>query len=150
MSLIRYRPFSAISDLQNEINSLFSKQFSSENGESYESVLSNWAPAVDIKEEDKQFVIHADVPGVDPRNIEIHMENDVLTIKGEKLTESKKEEEGYSRIERSSGSFYRRFTLPDTIDAANIQAKTKNGVLEIIIPKTKKAESKRIQVKAED
>ena len=106
----------------------------------------DWVPAVDIKEEDTRFVIHADVPGVDPDDIEVRMEDGVLTIKGERQSEDKEEREGYKRIERVRGSFFRRFSLPDTADAEGITAKAKNGVLEIIIPKHEKVQPRRIEV----
>lgn len=106
----------------------------------------NWAPAVDIKEEADAYVLYADLPGVDPKDIEVHMENAVLTIKGERTTESKEEQDNYSRIERVTGSFYRRFTLPETVDAEKISAKSYNGVLEVRIPKQEKVHPRRITV----
>ena len=84
-----------------------------------------WAPAVDIKEEADKFVIYADIPGVKPENIEVSMEAGVLTVKGEKESETKTEKEGYKRVERTSGSFYRRFSLPDSADGDAINAKCK-------------------------
>jgi HSP20 family protein len=106
----------------------------------------NWAPAVDIKEEADAYVLYADLPGVDPKHIEVHMENGVLTIKGERTTESKQEEDSYTRIERVTGSFYRRFTLPESVDAEKISAKSQNGVLEVRIPKQEKVQPRRITV----
>jgi HSP20 family protein len=106
----------------------------------------NWAPAVDIKEEADAYVLYADLPGVDPKHIEVHMENGVLTIKGERTTESKQEEDNYTRIERVTGSFYRRFTLPESVDAEKISAKSQNGVLEVSIPKQEKVQPRRITV----
>ncbi|MDQ5900123.1 MAG: Hsp20/alpha crystallin family protein [Candidatus Rickettsiella isopodorum] len=107
---------------------------------------SRWAPAVDIKEEPARFVLFADIPGVDPKDIEISMESGILTIKGERVATHPEEKEGYTRIERSKGSFYRRFALPDTADADNITAEGKQGVLRIIIPKSEKAAAKKIKV----
>ena len=101
---------------------------------------------VDIKEEENRYVIHADVPGVDPADIEVNMENGVLSIKGERESESKEEREGYKRVERVRGSFFRRFNLPDTADAEAISAKSKDGVLEIVIPKQEKPQPKRIRI----
>ena len=102
---------------------------------------------MDIKEEENRFLIQADVPGVDPKDIEITMENGVLTIRGERAAEARKEGEGYTRVERVRGSFYRRFSLPDTSDAERIEAQGKNGVLEVVIPKKEKAKPKRIAIK---
>lgn len=150
MALIRYRPYSLLKELQNEVSRLYGENWpalTTEEG----TMATGWAPAVDIKEDDKQFMVFADIPGVDPKSINIRMdENGVLTVSGEKTTESKKEEKGYTRIERFSGSFYRRFTLPDTADSHNISAKSKHGVLELIIPKKAKSQPKSIEVKVEE
>jgi HSP20 family protein len=107
----------------------------------------NWVPAVDIKEEADRFILHVDVPGVEPDKIEVSMENNILTIKGNRETVHKEDEKGYHRIERVRGSFYRRFTLPDTANAEEINAKAKQGVLELTIMKKKAAEGRKIQVK---
>jgi len=115
-----------------------------------EANLSHWVPSVDIKSEEKRYVIFVDVPGVKPDKIEVFMENNMLVIKGERSTETKESEEGYSRVERVSGSFYRSFTLPDDADAESIKAHSENGVLELSIPKKKQTTSKRIEVKVKD
>ena len=101
---------------------------------------------MDIKEEEQQFVIHVDVPGIDPKAVEVFMENGVLTIKGERQSESQ-QNGNYKRVERVYGSFYRRFSLPDTADAEGISATGKNGVLEITIPKKAAAQPRRIEIK---
>ncbi|ODT72452.1 MAG: heat-shock protein Hsp20, partial [Nitrosomonadales bacterium SCN 54-20] len=105
-----------------------------------------WAPAVDIKEEADKFVLQADLPGVKPEDIEISMEESVLTIKGEKKTEATTEKEGYKRVERTYGSFHRRFSLPDTANADAISARSNLGVLEIVIPKREPVQPKKINV----
>jgi HSP20 family protein len=120
--------------------------FANRNGDESSSAVSEWTPAVDIQETDSQFLIQADIPGVDPKDIEVHMENGQLTIRGERESERKEEKEGYKRVERVSGSFYRRFTLPDTADAEKIAAKSKNGVLEITIPKKAAEQPRRISI----
>ena len=102
------------------------------------------------KEETDKFIIHADIPGVKPENIDISMEAGVLTVKGKKDSESKTEKEGYKRVERSFGSFYRRFSLPDSANDEAINAKCKLGVLEIIIPKKEAVKPKRIHVSLEE
>ncbi|WP_109867718.1 Hsp20/alpha crystallin family protein [Methylocucumis oryzae] len=109
-----------------------------------------WAPAVDIKEEANKFVLHADIPGVKPEEINISMEDGVLTIKGEKKSEATTDQEGYKRVERSYGSFYRRFSLPDTANPDAISAKSKHGVLEIVIPKREAVQPKKITVAIEE
>lgn len=112
-------------------------------------VGSNWTPSLDIKEENNQYVIRADVPGVDPKNIDVTIDKGMLTIKGHKETETKEERENYVHIERSQGSFYRTISLPNAADSSKISAKSKNGVLEIIVPKTKESLSQKIQIKEE-
>lgn len=107
---------------------------------------SHWTPAVDIAEKDDHFLIEADIPGVDPKDIDVSMENGYLTVKGERKNESKEEKEGYSRIERSYGSFYRRFNLPESADAENVSACSKKGVLQIKVGKTEVAKPKKITV----
>ncbi|HJP36707.1 MAG TPA: Hsp20/alpha crystallin family protein, partial [Gammaproteobacteria bacterium] len=96
----------------------------------------------------ERFVITADVPGVEPDDIEITMEHGILTIKGERAEERNVEHKGFRRVERVSGSFYRRFSLPDSANAERITAQGKNGVLEIVIPKGEKAKVRRISVKS--
>ena len=144
MAIQKYRPFGLLGELQHEMASLFNPlsvetNFSSE----------DWAPAVDIKETDNDFVIHADLPGVKPDDIEVTAENGVLTIKGTRESKKEEEKENYKRVERFSGSFMRRFTLPDSADLEKISAKTKDGVLELVIPKSEKTKPKKIDVKVE-
>lgn len=149
MALVRYEPWNMLTRLQNEMNRLFDDRLP--RGEDNGSVVtSDWIPKVDIKEEDKRFVILADIPGVDPKDIEVTMENGLLAIKGERASESTEEREGYKRIERSRGSFYRRFSMPDTADAEKISDHGKNGVLEIVIPKHKRLQPRKISVKVND
>lgn len=107
-----------------------------------------WAPAVDIKEESDKYVLHADLPGVKPEETDVSMEDGVLTIKGEKKSEEISEDKGYKRVERTYGSFHRRFSLPDTANADAITAKSKDGVLEIVIPKREAVQPKKISVTA--
>jgi len=149
MSLVRYEPYGLINRFQNELNRLgWVDPLSAEavNDDSSNVAVSQWRPAVDIKEDENQFTILADIPGVDPKDIDVTMENGVLSIKGERSSEQVEESKGFRRIERSSGSFYRRFSLPDTADAEKIEAKCKDGVLNIVLPKHVKVQPKRITV----
>ena len=151
MTLVRYEPWTLLDRLQKELGGtgLYDNLFSDRvDSDSSNIATSHWRPAVDISEEEDRFVIHADLPGVDPKDIEITMENGVLSLKGERSSEIKDESKGYSRIERSHGTFYRRFSLPDSADADRIEAKGKNGVLEITLPKHEKQQAKRISVKS--
>ena len=146
MNMVRYDPWHTMQQLQREMSSVFNRRLSNED-ENLPVAASDWAPAVDIKEEDKQFRIQADIPGVEPEDIEVHMENGVLTISGEREAEHKEEKEGYKRIERSYGSFMRRFSLPETADPESIKAKSKNGALEVVVAKREApAFSRRIPV----
>ncbi len=148
MSLVRYEPLDFLDRLQTQLNKLYDPGLLLGSDEESNIVTSRWTPAVDIREEDDRFVIHADVPGVDPKDIDVTMENGVLTIKGERKTESEEEREGYKRVERSRGAFYRRFSLPDSADSDKINAKSKNGVLEIVIPKHDVVQARKIAVKS--
>jgi HSP20 family protein len=145
MSLVRYQPWNSIEQLRREMGRMLDGQSSTE--ETSNIATSDWVPAVDIKETDKEFLIHADIPGVDPNDIDVHMEDGMLTIKGERESETKENREGYKRVERHRGTFYRRFSLPDTANADKISAKSNHGVLEITIPKQEKAQPRKIQVK---
>jgi HSP20 family protein len=133
-----------LNQLRREMDRMF--EGAGEGEENSAIATSDWVPAVDIKETKDAFVLHADVPGVDPKDIDVHMENGILTIKGERESEKKEEKEGYKRVERQYGSFYRRFSLPDTADAEKIAAKCKNGVVEITIPKKEAVQPRKISV----
>jgi len=144
MTLVRYEPWNLLNQFRREMDRIYDP--STEGDETSSIATSDWIPAVDIKETDTAFEIHADIPGVDPKDIDVHMENGILTIKGERTAEKKEEHEGYKRIERSRGSFYRRFSLPDSADADKISAKSNHGVLEITIPKQEKVQPRKISV----
>ena len=145
MSLIRYNnPWNLLNNLQRE---LYSPEYNRLSDDDASAATANWAPSVDIREDEKAFTLLADIPGVNPKDIEISMEKGVLTIKGERQSENVEENENYRRVERLSGQFYRRFTLPDTADADKIEAKSEHGVLTVTIPKQEVAVSRRIEVK---
>ena len=109
-------------------------------------VTSQWMPRVDIREEPNQFVLYADIPGVDPQDIEVQMDKGLLTIKGERALEPTGEHQRFSRTERVHGVFHRRFALPDSADAERITASGHNGVLQIVIPKKPETTPRKIQV----
>lgn len=110
-----------------------------------------WSPKVDIKEEKDEFVVFADIPGVDPKDIEIDMEGNTLTVRGERQTfnEEKDKEKSYYRVERTYGKFYRQFTLPENIDSDKISAQAKHGVLAIHLPKAIEQSNQR-KIKVEE
>jgi HSP20 family protein len=107
-----------------------------------------WLPPVDIHEEDNQFLVHVDLPGVDPKAVEITSEQGVLTIRGRREESRREARDGYRRIERVTGEFQRRFSLPDSADVQNIKAKAVNGVLQVSIPKLAQVQPQRVTVEA--
>ena len=141
MAIARYEPWSLLHQLHRELDR--AREGGAGDGS---AATAEWAPAVDIKEESDKFVLQADLPGVKPEEIDVSMEDGVLTIQGEKKTEAKNEREGYKRVERTSGTFHRRFSLPDTANPDGISAKTNYGVLEIVIPKREAVQPKKINV----
>jgi HSP20 family protein len=146
MTLIRYQqPWTLMNEFRRELDRVFDGQIARTDGE---PVVADWLPAVDIKEEAERFVLHADIPGVDPKDIDITMEDGVLTVRGERKSETRDSQDGWRRVERVSGQFFRRFSLPDTADAEAISARGVNGVLEIVIPKQAKVQPRRITVRA--
>ena len=146
MTITRYTPWALSNSLQGEINQVLDRFLNAGESDQSNVVTSQWTPRVDIREEDKRFVILADIPGVDPKHIEVHMDRGILSIKGERSAESKEDKGKYTRIERSHGVFYRRFALPDSADPDHISAQGKHGVLEIVIPKRPETTPRRISV----
>ena len=148
MNLIRYEPHylngSFIGRLQRDLDRLFGS--STALADDSPAATSDWLPPVDIKEETSGFVIHADVPGVDAKDIEVTLEKGVLTIRGQRKTETREEKDGLRRVERVSGQFVRRFSLPDTAAQDGVEAKYANGVLEVRIPKQPQVQPRRITV----
>ena len=142
MTLVRYDPWKTLNELHREMDRWFNRSsWSDEVG-----VTADWTPAVDIMEDDGAYTLFADLPGIDPKDIEIDMEIGVLTIRGERENERKDEDDNFKRVERLYGRFYRRFSLPDTADSDSISAKYNDGVLEVHIPKHEKAMPRRIEV----
>jgi HSP20 family protein len=144
MSLVRYEPWKGVGQLQDEINRLFSSWSNTESS----SAMADWVPSVDINEFDTSFQLYVDLPGVDPKDVEITLDGGVLTISGERQHSVTDDNKVRRRAERISGRFYRRFILPDTVDADKVKASNQHGVLEISIPKQAKALPRRIKVAA--
>jgi HSP20 family protein len=143
--LTSYEPWSLLNQFRRDLDHLFGQTVSHSDNDSA-IATSSWVPAVDIKEEPEQFVLEADIPGIEPKDIEISMEGGVLTIRGERRLEQVENQKNYKRVERLYGTFYRRFSLPDTADADNIKASGKHGVLQITIPKRELAQPRKITV----
>jgi len=143
MSITRWDPFRNISTLQDQINRAFESSLQVNRGDN--GALTTWAPAVDIYETENELVLKADIPDMNEKDLDIRVENNMLTIRGERKFEQKVKEDNYLRIERTYGSFSRSFGLPNTVNTEGIKAEYKNGVLTVELPK--RAESKPKQVK---
>lgn len=147
MNLKRYEPWSLLNQFQNEMNRMLDPRNSGGTNDDLATIApSEWAPPVDIKEEANQYVIHADLPGVENKDVEVTMDKGILSIKGERQSETTDQRKGYRRVERAHGVFYRRFSLPDTADADRISARLNNGVLEVTVPKQERVQPRRINV----
>jgi HSP20 family protein len=147
MAISRYEPWAVVSQLQNEINRVFGNL---NDGES-SSATADWIPAVDVREFVDRFELLVDLPGVDPKQVDITLDNSVLTLSGERRDEQSVEKNGQGEIqqqrtERRLGRFHRRFILPDTVDAEKVTATGRNGVLAISIAKHAKSQPRRIAV----
>ena len=151
MTVVRYEPFRLLNRFHRDFSHFFddTRAAPSANGDvSNAAATPSWLPSVDVREEANRFVVHVDLPGVDKKDIEIVAEKGVLTIKGERHAEAKTGDASFERVERVSGKFLRRFTLPDTAQTDLISAKQNNGVLEVSIPKQPQVQPKRVEVQA--
>jgi HSP20 family protein len=146
MSLVSYEPWLGARQLQDDINRLFSGWSTNDSS----GVTADWVPNVDINEFENQFQLFVDLPGVDPKGVEITLETGVLTISGERFAQAPEDDQKVvsRRAERGTGRFYRRFILPESVDADKVKATDRHGVLEVVIPKQAKALPKRIKVAA--
>lgn len=142
MTVVRYEPWALVSRLQKDIDRLFGAPLTTA------ADSGAWLPPVDIHEEATQFALHVDLPGVDLKAVEITADQGVLTIRGQRQDARRESREGYRRVERITGEFQRRFSLPESVDAQNIKAKFVNGVLEVAIPKLAQVQPHRITVEA--
>jgi HSP20 family protein len=143
--ITRWDPFREFSTLQDRMNSLFRQTYGTE-GREEALTTSSFAPAVDVYEDEHQVTLKIEVPGVDEKDIDVRIENDVLTVHGERNFEKEEKEENFRRVERQYGSFTRTFTLPNTVDSENVQASYDKGVLKIALPKKAEAKPKQIKV----
>ncbi|MCJ7565356.1 MAG: Hsp20/alpha crystallin family protein [Candidatus Aminicenantes bacterium] len=145
MAIIRWDPVRDMVTLREKMNRLFEDVFTGQS-EGKELAASTWAPAVDIFETENDLVMTAEVPGIDEKDIEIKIEDNTLILKGARKFEKETKEENYHRIERSYGSFYRAFTLPNSIDPEKIQAEHENGVLKITMPKRTELKPRKVKI----
>jgi len=148
MALVRWDPLRDIDSLQGEMNRLFSTFFDTPTGQGGNggAAARRWIPAMDLIEAGEHFVLKADLPGMTEDDVKIELENNVLTISGERKAELEEKHEGYYRLERTSGAFSRSLTLPEGVDAGAVTAAFDNGVLEVRIPKPEQVKPKRVQI----
>jgi HSP20 family protein len=145
MAIVRFEPFRELVSLQDRLNRLFNESYRPQ-GEDDWALGGTWAPAVDIYEHENNIVIKAELPGVDPKDVDIRLDNNVLTVQGERKLDNEVKKENYHRVERSYGAFTRSFTLPTTVDPSGIKAEYKDGVLRVTLPKREEAKPKQIQI----
>jgi HSP20 family protein len=141
-NLNRWEPFRGAATLHEQLNRVFGEGFNRQE----ESNLTTWAPAVDIMETEHELVVKADLPDIDPKDLDIRVENNILTIRGERKFEKQVNDGNYLRVERAYGSFARSFSLANTVNTEAIKAEYQNGVLTLHIPKREEAKPKQIKV----
>jgi len=148
MTLVRWEPFHNLVSVQSRMNRIFDEAFRGQPGPSEDdwALGGNWAPAVDIFEHEDNIVLKAELPGIDPTDVDIHVENNVLSLRGERKFESEVKREDCHRVERAYGTFSRSFTLPSIVDTAKIKAEYKDGVLQVTLPQKEEAKPKQISI----
>ena len=151
MALIRWEPARELATIQSEMNRLFNTMFEPGTGGGANGNASagrRWIPAMDLVEAGDDFVLRADLPGVTENDVNIELEDNVLTISGERKSEHEERKEGYYRVERASGSFSRSLTLPEGVDADRVRASFERGVLEVRIPKPEQRKPRKVTISA--
>jgi HSP20 family protein len=146
VTIVRWEPFRELSSLQTEMNRLFNAAFDASPGTT--TTARRWMPAMDLLETDEQFVLRADLPGMNESDVSIELEDNVLTVSGERKAEHEDKREGFYRMERSFGSFSRSLTLPKGVDPEAVNAQFDRGVLEVRIPKPEQRKPRRINIGA--
>jgi HSP20 family protein len=147
MAIVRWEPFRDLLSLQERMNRMFGEYRGAGAAPDDEWALGgSWAPAVDIYEQGNDIVLKAELPGVDPKDVDIRLENNVLTLRGERKFENEVKKENYHRVERSYGTFSRSFTLPSVVNQTGIKADFKDGMLKVILPKREEAKPKQIEI----
>jgi HSP20 family protein len=143
--LTRFEPFREFSTLQDRINRVFRESYRSASQDE-PLTTSSFAPAVDVYEDEHNVTLKIEVPGIDEKDIDVRLENNTLTVHGERKIEKEEKEENYRRVERQYGSFTRTFTVPNTVDSEKVSATYDKGVLKITLPKKAEAKPKQIKV----
>jgi HSP20 family protein len=147
MAIVRWEPFRDLLNLQERMNRMLGEYRGAAAASDDEWALGgSWAPVVDIYEQGNDIVLKAELPGVDPKDVDIRLENNVLALRGQRKFENEVKKENYHRVERSYGSFSRSFTLPSVVDQKSIKADFKDGMLTIVLPKREEAKPKQIEI----
>jgi HSP20 family protein len=146
MAIVRWEPFRDLLSLQERMNRIFGEYRNAQGSEDEWALGGSWAPAVDIYEQGNDIVLKAELPGVDPKDVDIRLENNTLSLRGQRKLENEVKKESYHRVERSYGSFSRSFTLPSVVDQAGIKAEFKDGLLKVVLPKREEAKPKQIEI----
>lgn len=145
MAIVRWEPVRDLLTLQERMNRMFDSSYRGATDEDW-ALGGSWAPAVDIFEKDGNIVLKAELPGVDPKDVDVRVENNLLTLRGERKFDNEVKRENYHRVERSYGSFSRSFTLPNVVDTGNIKAEYRDGVLHMTLPKREESKPRQIQI----
>ena len=148
MALIRWEPVRELSTIQNEMNRLFNTFFDAPAPSNGGTTSRRWIPAMDLVETDDDLVLRADLPGLSEEDIKIEVEDNVLTISGERKSQNEERKEGYHRVERAYGSFTRSLTLPEGVDPERVRASFDRGVLEVKIPKPEQRKPRKVTISA--
>ena len=148
MAIVRWEPFRDLQAVQERLNRVFDEAFRGvpRGGDDEWALGGSWAPSVDIFEHEGNLVLKAELPGVDPKDVDVRVENNVLTLRGERKFETEVKKEKYHRVERAYGTFSRSFTLPNVVDTEKIKADYKDGVLQVTLPKHERALPKQINI----
>lgn len=146
MALIRWEPVAELNTIQNEMNRLFNTFFDQPGAGRSSGASRRWIPPMDLVETDDHYVLRADLPGLSDEDVSVQLEDNVLTISGERKSEHEQRQEGYYRLERATGSFSRSLTLPEGVDPNSVQAHFDRGVLEINVPKPEQKKPRQVQI----
>jgi HSP20 family protein len=144
MAMVRWEPVRDLLSLQDRVRGMIEGSY--RGGDEDWALGGSWAPAVDIYEKDGNIVLKAELPGLDPKDVDVRVENNILTLRGERKFDNEVKRDNYHRVERAYGTFTRSFTLPNVVDTSNIKADFKDGVLHVVLPKKEEAKQRQIQI----
>ena len=144
MAMVRWEPVRDLLTLQDRVSRMIEGSY--RGGDEDWALGGSWAPAVDVYEKDGNIVLKAELPGLDPKDVDVRVENNILTLRGERRFDDEVKRDNYHRVERAYGTFTRSFTLPNAVDTNNIKADFKDGVLHVVLPKKEEAKQRQIQI----